>query len=492
MEVTMKKLVFFISLMLLGSVVFATTIYDIQYTTNAGGDGTYPSPYDGQDVTVTGIVTGNASAGFYISDPEGGAWHGIFVYSYDYNPSVGDEVEVGGTVTEYYGLTEIGYATMTFLSSDNQVPATLPVSTEELVDGADAECFEGCLVELGNVVVTQEVDGYGQWYVTDASGTSCQIDNGMFSYEPVLYEEIAYIIGIVDYSYDEYAVNPRSSSDIGADVEPPELVDIFDIQYTQNPGEEGTYPSDYDGELVRVQGIVTGTGFSGSRYFIASESGAWNGLYVYDNSNSPALGDEVEISGKISEYYGLTELKDVFIFETLSTGNSIPNATEITTSELSDSEEYEGVLVTISNLTVIAAPDTLGQWYVSDGSGECQIDNGFFYLDNEGIEVNVGDEWASITGIVDYSYEEYALHPRTAEDMSTSSIIYGDINGDENVSSYDAALTLQYSAGLISDWTEDQITAGDVNGDENISSYDAALILQYSAGLIDEFPVEGK
>ena len=77
------------------------------------------------------------------------------------------------------------------------------------------------------------------------------------------------------------------------------------------------------------------------------------------------------------------------------------------------------------------------------------------------------------------------------QNFSFYQLIYGDVNGDENVSSYDAALTLQYSAGLISDWTEEQITAGDVNGDENISSYDAALILQYSAGLIDEFPVEG-
>ena len=69
-------------------------------------------------------------------------------------------------------------------------------------------------------------------------------------------------------------------------------------------------------------------------------------------------------------------------------------------------------------------------------------------------------------------------------------VIYGDVNGDANVTSYDAALTLQYSAGLISGWTENQIIAGDVNGDENISSYDAALILQYSAGIIEEFPVE--
>ncbi|MBC8313433.1 MAG: hypothetical protein H8E33_04245 [Candidatus Cloacimonetes bacterium] len=71
-------------------------------------------------------------------------------------------------------------------------------------------------------------------------------------------------------------------------------------------------------------------------------------------------------------------------------------------------------------------------------------------------------------------------------------IVYGDVDGDDNVSSFDAALTLQYSAGLISGWTESQICVADVNSDENISSYDAALILQYSAGLIDEFPVEGK
>ncbi|MBC8179540.1 GDSL family lipase, partial [candidate division KSB1 bacterium] len=44
--------------------------------------------------------------------------------------------------------------------------------------------------------------------------------------------------------------------------------------------------------------------------------------------------------------------------------------------------------------------------------------------------------------------------------------------------------------GLITDWTETQIIAGDVDGDENITSYDAALILQYSAGLIDEFPTK--
>ena len=74
----------------------------------------------------------------------------------------------------------------------------------------------------------------------------------------------------------------------------------------------------------------------------------------------------------------------------------------------------------------------------------------------------------------------------------STNFIYGDVDGNGSVTSFDAALTLQYSAGLISNWTDNQIIAGDVNGDDNISSFDAALILQYSAGIIDEFPVENK
>ncbi|MBC8181331.1 carboxypeptidase regulatory-like domain-containing protein, partial [candidate division KSB1 bacterium] len=69
-------------------------------------------------------------------------------------------------------------------------------------------------------------------------------------------------------------------------------------------------------------------------------------------------------------------------------------------------------------------------------------------------------------------------------------IVYGDVDGDGYVYSFDAALVLQYSAGLTT-FEEWQLIAGDVDGDGYVYSFDAALILQYSAGLIDEFPVEG-
>lgn len=70
-------------------------------------------------------------------------------------------------------------------------------------------------------------------------------------------------------------------------------------------------------------------------------------------------------------------------------------------------------------------------------------------------------------------------------------IQHGDVNGDANVTSYDAALTLQYSADII-EFEEWQIIAADVDVNGEIQAFDAALILQYSAGIIDEFPVENK
>jgi len=69
------------------------------------------------------------------------------------------------------------------------------------------------------------------------------------------------------------------------------------------------------------------------------------------------------------------------------------------------------------------------------------------------------------------------------------SILYGDVNGDGEISAYDAALTAQYSVGLIT-LTPDQIRAADVSGNGEVSAYDAALIAQYSVGLISKFPVE--
>jgi parallel beta-helix repeat protein len=62
--------------------------------------------------------------------------------------------------------------------------------------------------------------------------------------------------------------------------------------------------------------------------------------------------------------------------------------------------------------------------------------------------------------------------------------ICGDVNGVDGVNSIDAAIILQYSAGLLQTLIEPQ--NADTNGDGEIDSIDAALILQNVAGLLDE------
>jgi PKD repeat protein len=214
---------------------FALTIYDVQYTIVPGANNTYPSLYNGQEVTVTGIVTGTGFAGYvdnyFIAMPGGGPWSGIYVYKANFfnttNPVVvvGDEVEVTGYVAEYYGYTEISGnsnpVTVTLLSSGNPVPNPAVVQTSQLVDPADAEQYEGCFVEVQNVVVTSEQNNYGEWYVTDVSAVPCQVDDGFFYLNSVtppivitLGMEWAIIRGCLDYSYNEYAINPRTPDDL--------------------------------------------------------------------------------------------------------------------------------------------------------------------------------------------------------------------------------------------------------------------------------------
>ena len=64
----------------------------------------------------------------------------------------------------------------------------------------------------------------------------------------------------------------------------------------------------------------------------------------------------------------------------------------------------------------------------------------------------------------------------------------GDVDGDGQITSTDARLTLQFYAGKIGE--DDLIlAAADVDGDGTITSTDARLILQYYAGKIEDFPI---
>jgi len=201
------------------------TIYEIQYTFDPSGD----SPYKDSVVVTSGIVTAASGIfpdGYFIQDGVG-AWNGIYVYDATNTVSQGDSITVIGTVDEFYDRTEISSVTsMVIRSSGHQLPDPFVASTGT-VDISEA--YEGVLVKVQDVVVTDDSLGYGEWEVNDGSGP-CRVDDwASYSYTPTLGDSLN-VTGIVDYAYSNYKIEPRYNPDI---IPPNPTLKIYHIDVGQ-------------------------------------------------------------------------------------------------------------------------------------------------------------------------------------------------------------------------------------------------------------------
>jgi predicted extracellular nuclease len=165
-------------------------------------------------------------------------------------------------------------------------------------------------------------------------------------------------------------------------------VTVYDIQFTEDvSGDSPLY-----GQIIVTGGIVTA--LDGTTFYIADvDGGAWHGVMVYTNDDyGLALGDAVTFGAEVDEYYNLTELKNLTDLVIVSNGNPVPAPVVISTLDLSTMEAYEGVLVTIEEVEVTIATDDFGQWFVDDGSGECEVEDAIYH-----VEALAGDMYHSIT-----------------------------------------------------------------------------------------------
>jgi len=208
------------------------------------------------------------------------------------------------------------------------------------------------------------------------------------------------------------------------------LTPIHDIQYVVDPGVDDASP--YAGQTVMVQGIVYAV--YGSGYFIADAAGQWNGLYVY-NFSKPNVGDEVQVVGKIQEYYGLTELGNIASQVVLSTGNTlygpaVVTAAEIPYDDVAASEAYEGVFVEIHDLTVLTGNDSYRQWTFTD------ISQATGKVDDWGYDANpaVGDVFTILRGALVYDFSEYKVLPRNEDDVVPPAALLIEKDAASNVS----------------------------------------------------------
>ena len=199
-------------------------------------------------------------------------------------------------------------------------------------------------------------------------------------------------------------------------------ISIYDIQYTTDPGSNGTYPSPYEGQIVTTGGIVFATDFNGNRFFITSGGVTggddWEGIYVYDNEQNIAVGDSVIIEAEVYEYYGFTELSNLISCEIVSSGNAMPAIGPTYLSQV-EQESNESVKVWVQNVEVSQTYDEWGQWGISNSSSECMISTGFMNMQEMGIPLVVGYP-LSISGFVTYFWEEYQLNPISLYSISST------------------------------------------------------------------------
>ncbi|HRE95571.1 MAG TPA: T9SS type A sorting domain-containing protein [Flavobacteriales bacterium] len=181
-----------------------TSIYDIQYTTDAAGE----SPLIGQQVQTGGIVSAVYASGYFIQDGVG-PWRGLHVFDSNNFPAIGDSVRITGYVSEYFSMTQISsVSSFLVFSSSNPVYAPSVISTAAV----NTEAYEGVLVRVNNATCVNANAGFGMWTVNDGS-QECKIHNLIYAYTPTQ-NTIYQITGPVYYAFAEFRIEPRDVADV--------------------------------------------------------------------------------------------------------------------------------------------------------------------------------------------------------------------------------------------------------------------------------------
>lgn len=207
-----------------------TSIYDIQYTTTPGPNGTYPSPMVDQIVSIKGAVTAIKSGfGYYLQEADGSDamagladWSGIYVndQALAATVEVGDIVQLTGTVKENAGITIINLVTSSTITEDAPIgynPDLIYTELEERNESVLNSVRYFRVIDAnnsGDVVIFTA--GIGLDPTPGVYAYLVPIDNNISDDWPLynnpgrLYEQIT---GITNYNSGSFNLSPRDVSD---------------------------------------------------------------------------------------------------------------------------------------------------------------------------------------------------------------------------------------------------------------------------------------
>ena len=142
-------------------------------------------------------------------------------------------------------------------------------------------------------------------------------------------------------------------------------------------------------------------------------------MHVFTGSEPGAvIGDQVDVEATVTEFFDDTELIDVSF---TNNGAGTPITPVAVTVAQAATEPYEGMLVTLTDVTSFVDPYSCA----GDGAGGCsdaalwQVNGSIVVYDR----VYLGADWAAqtsqagVTGTMSFRHETRRIQPRSAADL---------------------------------------------------------------------------
>ncbi len=412
-------------------------------------------------VTSPIFVDKKMNGNFFIAEAAGGAFSGIQVFVYpdvigelesEGNlPAVGDIIDIRALYSEFFDYSELtlaNVADLTITGAGKVPPAASVKAADIATGGAKSEDYEGCLVQIEGAKVSAPVIEFGEFEVDNA----LKVDDLFFlpspGPQPPVDTTFTALVGLVTYSFEEFKLAPRSCADyqgwdgcsepVDTDTTtgPAAEVTIYDIQMGKVPDKSPVSVKD----VVVTSPVFFDKNMNANFFLAEAGGGEYSGIQVYVYADVaaelqaadalPKVGDKVDIDATYSEFYDYSELTLSAADNLVITGaGTVPAPSVVAPADLATTvvdpndatknthgpkaEAYEGCLVTVEDVTVVAPVVDFGEFQITGG---LTVDD-LFFVPNPGPQPAQDEAYTSITGLLAYSFSVFKLEPRTADDL---------------------------------------------------------------------------
>lgn len=128
--------------------------------------------------------------------------------------------------------------------------------------------------------------------------------------------------------------------------------------------------SSYTSQQVKTTGIVTAKFIGTDKingYFLQDDIGDGNsstsdGIFVYNSATDVTVGDKIQITATVSEYYNRTGLSNAMATSIISSNNALPFTKVQYNADTFNWEQYEGMLLEFDQVLYVTANADLQQY----------------------------------------------------------------------------------------------------------------------------------